>query len=133
MTKVITTRTNTFKFTSEVYGSNSYYMSTVIVKELEYESGQHYWDISYKNDFISDPTDNVEKINQDKLKLHPFYGSHMSDYMDYTGEILFKNPLTTIMVDYLLMDYEQIELESGLTTSQRYKQNIMWSLCYFWD
>ena len=73
MTKVITTRTNTFKFTSEVYGSNSYYMSTVIVKELEYESGQHYWDISYKNDFISDPTDNVEKINQDKLKLHPFY------------------------------------------------------------
>jgi hypothetical protein len=134
MAQVISTQTKTFKFTDEFSPlSTSHYLSTITVKELEYEDGNHYWDIGYVNKFIPGTIDSQEVIKKLKKTAHPFNGSQIQDFMGYEGDILFKNPMTTIMVDYLLMDYEQLALVSGVTTSQRYKQSIMWSLCNFWD
>lgn len=134
MTQVISTQIKTFKFTDEFLQSlSSYYLTTVTVKELKYEDGNHYWDIAYVNKFISGTIDSQEVIKKLEKTAHPFYGSQVEDFMEYQGDILFKNSMTSIMVDYLLMDYEQLALESGVTTPQRYKQSIMWSLSYFWD
>jgi hypothetical protein len=136
MTQVISTQTKTFKFTDEFSPStSSHYLTTVTVKELKYEDGNHYWDIGYAHKFIPGTIDlPVVIINSLEKKLHPFYKiSQVQDFMDYEGDILFKNPMTTIMVEYLLMDYEELALVSGVTTAQRYKQSIMWSLSYFWD
>ena len=134
MTQLISTTTKTFKFTDEFSSRNtSHYLSTITVKELKYETGLHYWDISYVNQFIRGSTDSPEIIKKCKSTTHPFYGSQVEDYMEYEGEILFKNPMTSTMVEYLLMEYEDLALVSGITTPQRYKQSIMWSLSYFWD
>ena len=134
MTKVISTQTKTFKFTDEFSQStSSHYLSTITVKELEYEDGNHYWDIEYVNKFIPGTIDSQVIINSREKKSHPFYGSQVPDFMEYQGDILFKNSMTSIMVKYLLMDYDQLALVSGATTPQRYKQSIMWSLSYLWD
>ena len=133
MTQIISTQTKTFKFTDEFSESTFHYLSTITVKELEYEDGSHYWDIEYVNKFIPGTTDSTESIVKLKKITHPFYGSQVQDFMEYQGDIILKNPLTSIMVEYLLMDYDKLALLSGVTTPQRYKQNIMWSLSYFWD
>lgn len=134
MTQIISTQHKTFKFT-DVFSSStsSHYLSTITVKKLKYDTGLHYWDISYENEFIRESTDSPDTIKNLKSKAHPFFGSPVEDFMNYEGEILFCNPMTSIMVEYLLMDYEQLALVSGVTTPQRYKQSVMWSLSYFWD
>ena len=102
MTKVISTQTKTFKFTDEFSQSTSaHYLSTITVKELEYEDGNHYWDIEYVNKFIPGTIDSPVIINSREKKSHPFYGSQVPDFMEYQGDILFKNPMTSIMVKYL--------------------------------
>lgn len=134
MTQVISTQTKTFKFTDELSSeTTSYYLTTVTVKELKYENGSHYWDIGYVNKFIPGPNESPESIAKLKKITHPFFGSNVKDFMDYEGDIILKNPMTSFMVEYLLADYEQLSLVSGFTTPQRYKQSIMWSLSYFWD
>lgn len=146
MTQVISTQTNTFKFTDEYQSfDSSYYLTKITVKELKYENGQHYWDIAYVNKFIPKPHSSLELIStfdphcyQELNSVfekdsHPFSGSNIENFMDYKGDIILKNTMTSIMVEYLLMDYDQLALLSGATTPQRYKKNIMWSLSYFWD
>jgi hypothetical protein len=135
MSKLKSTHSNTFKFIDEFSSlKSSYYLSTITVKELEYDDGNYYFDIDYVNKFVSTTIDTSDSLTEKlKEKIHPFYGSHIKDFMKYEGDIVKKNPLTSIMIEYLLMDYEQLALVSGFTTPQRYKQNIMWSLNYFWD
>jgi len=134
MTQVISTQTKTFKFTDEyLLFNSSYYLTTITVKELKYENGQHYWDITYVNKFIPEPHSSQELNSAFEKDSHPFSGSNIKNFMDYQGDIVFKNPMTSIMIEYLLMDYDQLALVSGATTPQRYKKNIMWSLSYFWD
>lgn len=134
MTQVISTQTKTFKFTDEFSSSTtSYYLTTITVQELKYEDGLHYWDIGYVNEFISSSSDSPEIAKICKKNSHPFFGSRIDDFKTYDGDILIKNSLTSVMVEYLLMDYEQLALVSGITSPQRYKQNVMWTLNYFWD
>jgi hypothetical protein len=126
MPTIILTRNETFKFTDT--DSSSYYVVNIMVQELEYSIGQRYYDISYDFIFIAVPD------SHDNSRAHPFFGSQVDDFMKYNGDIIVKNRLSSIMVDYLLMDNEQLSLESGHTTPQRYRQNIMWSIAhYFWD
>lgn len=126
MPTIISTRNETFKFTDT--DSSSYYVVNITVQELEYSNGQHYFDISYECIFIGIPD------SHDNSRAHPFFGSQVDDFMKYKGDIIVKNRLTSIMVDYLLMDNEQLALETEHTTPQRYRQNIMWSIAhYFWD
>ena len=135
MTQIISTQTNTFKFTDEFSSSvSAYYLTTISVKDLKYEDGNHYWDIEYNNIFIPVQLASHRQSTENfKKTAHPFFGSQVEDFMNYQGDIIKKNPMTSIMVEYLLMDYDQLALISGFTTPERYKQRIMWSLANFWD
>ena len=52
---------------------------------------------------------------------------------DSSGVIVHKNEMTKIMIDYLLMDNEELSKYSGLTCVNRYRQNIMRNLENLWD
>jgi hypothetical protein len=57
----------------------------------------------------------------------------MEDFLSYEGEVIAKNPMSEMMVDYLLMDDAELAKFSGHTTPQDYKHKIMLSIVYFWD
>ena len=74
-------------------------------------------------------TDFVGKL----IKNHPFFETNMEDFLGYEGEVIAKNPMTDMMVNYLRMDDEELAKFSGHTTPQDYKHKIMLSIVYFWD
>lgn len=51
----------------------------------------------------------------------------------YEGVIVIKNPMTTSMVDMIMMDDEELEKYSGNSTAENYRRNIMVNITNFWD
>ena len=133
MTQIVSTQNKTFKITNEMNDSFSYYNVEITVKDLLYESGLHYFDINYNFIFVPSKVYTLEENEKYKIIVHPLYGSRIDDFIIYDGEIIIKNSLTSAMVDYLLMDYSELEKVSGSTTAQKYKQNIMVAINLFWD
>jgi hypothetical protein len=134
MTKIIETITKQFRFDNEFdqYNiDNPYYIVTIVIKELEYDNGKHYYDIEFKYNFIS--SEKIAKKDNDNLMklMHPFYGCK---HQSFQGEIIYKNEMIKNMIEHLMMDDDKLCVLTGLTTVQRYRKNIMLSLVnYFWD
>jgi len=145
MTKVLNTRSNIFRFDHPNFNcidsglkNTPHYLLKVSVKDLEYEDGKKYFDITYECNFI--PCEKLsEKVNNDfKKGSYPFnelkqFETYKGEFDNYEGEIIYNNLLTSQMVNFLLMDYEELEKVSGLSTVQRYKINIILSIRNFWD
>jgi len=135
MSLLISTKNNTIKIYDDFDNfnlENSHYSIIITIKELKYEDGNYYYDIAYTYNFIKSNKKSDESNNKLKIILHPFYGNNMcKDSSD--GDIVFKNELTTKMVEYLLMDDNELVEKTGLTSTQRYRINIMNSLALFWD
>jgi hypothetical protein len=119
-------RTASFVYRSPLAQSDEHYVVTVTVKELLYSDGKTYMDIHY--DF-----DAKMKDTRQHIVTHPFYDSEVSDFLTYDGEIIARNPMTAMMVEYLLMEDAELAKFTGNTTPQDYKHKIMLSLAYFWD
>jgi len=126
MKQTLSIRQKTFKFINE-FDSNdeSYYLITIIVKELFYDDGKIFYDIGYKYEFNG--------LEKNKKIIHPYY--HTKDVVDFDleGVIVCKNKMTETMVAYLLLDLEELENESGSSTAQTYRTNIMIGLARLWD
>ena len=122
------TRTSSFEYRSRFAKGTDHYKVTVSVKDLLYSDGKKYMDISYTFEAAMD-SDPIGKL----IKNHPFFESDMEDFLEYEGEVVAKNPMTEMMVDYLLMDNAELAKFSGHTTPQEYKHKIMLSILYFWD
>lgn len=133
MSQILSTKNNNFKIYDEFEKNNLYdphYLVKITIKELQYENGNHYYNIYYNYEFISSSTKSEDNNNLLKLTLHPFYNKKC---IDSDGVIVFKNEMVTKMVEYLLMSDPELESNSGLSTSQNYRVNIMNSLALFWD
>ncbi len=131
MIQNVLTQTNCFKFIDESGSSLSYYNVDITVNEF-YDTGILYYDIGYKYRYF--PFANKINENEEyKQSIHPFFGSLIEDYMTYEGDTVIKNTLSSSMIDYLLMDYDQLEKVSGSSSAQKYKQSIMISLSYLTD
>ena len=74
----------------------------------------------------------LEKYPAENI-CYPFYGYPIEDYITYGGVIVVKNTLSSSMIEYILMDYDQLQKVSGATTAQKYKQITMVALSFFWD
>jgi hypothetical protein len=61
---------------------------------------------------------------------HPFKGTEYEEHED--GDNIMVNEMSTSMIKYLLMDYDKMK-DTGNTTPQDYKKNIMYSISLFWD
>ena len=133
MTQIVSIQNKTFKFTDDMGDSLSYYNVDITVKELLYDTGVSYYDIGYKYEYVPAKSYS-DNLNQKYKKiLHPFYGYPIEDYITYGGVIVVKNTLSSSMIEYILMDYDQLQKVSGATTAQKYKQITMVALSFFWD
>ena len=121
-------RTSSFEYRSRFATGKDHYTVTISVKDLLYSDGKKYMDISYKFDAAMD-TEPAGKL----IKNHPFFESEMDDFLEYEGEVIAKNPMTEMMIEYLLMDNAELAKFSGHTTPQEYKHKIMLSIVHFWD
>jgi len=126
MTQTLSINQKTFKFINE-FDSNdqSYYLITIIVKELLYDSGKIFYDIGYEYEFNG--------LEKSKKIIHPYHHTKDVADLDLEGVIIYKNKMTEAMVEYLLLDPEELENQSGTTTAQSYRTNIMIGLARLWD
>lgn len=84
---------------------------TVSVREYEYANKEKYYYI----DYTFNPKNNILPKDHE------------------TGEIIYKNNMTAEMINFLLMEDEELEGKTGNTTISDYRQFIMQSLSKFWD
>ena len=126
MTQTLSINQKTFKFINE-FNSNdkSYYLIKIIVKELLYDDGKIFYDIGYEYKFNG--------LQTSKQIIHPYYQTKDVVDLDLEGVIVFKNKMTETMVEYLLLDPEELENQSGSSTAQSYRTNIMIGLARLWD
>ena len=111
---VISSKQNKIKIINEFdITDKTYYFIFITVNELLYNDGNTYYEINYKYEFNSN-----EFILDDDL---------------IEDVIIFKNKMTEIMVEYLLMDPEELSKISGASTAQYYRMTIMANLNKLWD
>lgn len=120
-----------FQFYDELFDkTTAFYTVKIVVKTRLYDSGIEYYDIGYSYKFspgdLSDPDD----ILHYRRVLHPFYQDNPDSR---SGEIVRKNKMTGVMIEFLLTPDKELVEHIGMTTPQRYKQDIMKSLAKFWD
>ena len=85
-----------------------------------------YYDITYNYTYSSDAPE--------AKRAHPFnYNLKIRESVDVTGEILVKNNMTETMINYLLMNEEELSKQIGNTWWMQYKIKIMEALNLFWD
>jgi hypothetical protein len=129
MSTELRTNSNSFIFNDEFEPfNNSYYNVNIIVKELVYNNGAEYYDISYEYEYFEDSKNtNLNEVN--KKKCHPFW----PNFGSASGYIIKKNTMTATMVIYLLMNYEELSKYSGNITAQGYKRSIIAALALLWE
>ena len=93
----------------------------VTAKTLRFENGEEYYDLHYRYQYNSDSAKH----------LNPFNDSLLSQSDE--GDIIKKNDMTRLMVEYLLMEIDQLGEMTGKTSPIEYKSQIMRSLSLFWD
>ncbi len=128
---VIQTKEVVVQFYDELLNKTSaFYAVHIQVKTRQYDSGIEYYDISYRYRFNPAELTEPDDILHFRKVLHPFYEENPESR---SGEIVKKNRMTAVMVEFLLMPDEIMAKEIGMTTPQRYRQDIMTSLAKFWD
>lgn len=105
------------------------YTVTINVNEIKYDN-KLYYHINYNIVFIPSVKCSIEQNDNYKLLIHPFR-SFSNSNLKFESVIVYKNILTKTLIEFLLMNYSDIEKISGLTTPERYKANIMEILALF--
>lgn len=123
-------------FDNERYQKNgSHYDVTITVKVLRAENtNKEYYDITYAYKFV--PGDATpEDAMKNKQIMHPFHVPNERVDISHSqyGDIVYKNSLTSVMIEYLMMDEDTLSKQASNSSAQRYRQDIMLSLTYFWD
>jgi len=120
---------------SKTYEENNspHYILSIIQKELQYESGCCYYDIEYNFKFIPSDQFTTEENKKHRKLAHPFAPFSSDDDTKFEGVIVYANELTKKLVEFLLMDYDQLAEIIDHDTPQSYKSNIMESLALLWD
>lgn len=134
MTSIIETRTNEFKFIDDQYCINNiddlpYYILKISVVEKLYENGNRYYYIDYNSTFNESSKISTKDNNNNRINANPF----KENQDNAEGVIVIKNDLTAKMVDFLLMNDEDLNKFTGFTTVQQYRILIINSLALFWD
>lgn len=124
MTKIVLKERTTEFINYDLFGKEDSFCKVIIkVEDVEYENKKQYYYISYSYQYNLD----------DDKRSHPFWGNkHLFDEHS-DGEIIYKNKMSTEMINHLLMDDTTLSEICGCGTPQSYKANIMKCLAYLWD
>ena len=71
--------------------------------------------------------------NENKLRMLKNLDLLTDENDQYLGDIIHSNPMIEQMIQYLLMDDDELMKYTGITTPNRYKLQIINSLKLFWD
>ena len=113
-----------FRF-GESADSGIYCKVTVYIRELQYDSGENYYDITYKYKLGADAASKFH---------HPFYHSGKNLFDDSVGgDILVKNSLSEKLVEYLCMDFADLKKICGRVAPEEYKKSVIQSIALLWD
>lgn len=106
---LIETRCNIFCI-EDIFGVKT--RVTVSVREYEYTANKEKY---YYIDYTFNPKNNILPKDHE------------------IGEVVYKNSMTSEMINFLLMEDEELEGKTGNTTLSDYRQFIMQTLTNFWD
>ncbi len=120
--KIINKRESQFK--NYAYDEDNYCLVKIKIEDIEYiESKKIYYYISYDYKF-------GDKSN---MMSHPFFGNKEMLENNYEGEIIVKNELSKILIEFLLMDENNLKDKTGFTTTYNYRSSIMKMITHIWD
>ena len=130
---VIKTEETTISFYDEMNNkTDAFYEVKITIKTRLYSTGNEYYDIGYSYRFHKEELTDPDDILHYRKVIHPFY--KVEDKDGKLGDIIKKNRMTTVMIEFLLMSDEALTREDiGMTTPQRYRVGIMHSLADLWD
>lgn len=124
MTVILERLKNSFEF-YDVNDSSNFCKLYVTVKKLKYQTEEIYYDISYSYEYFG----NDKKAEQ----LNPLLFIENDNGLSYVGDIIAYNSLTSEIVRYLLMPFDELSKYSGRVEPQQYKIQIIKSINLFWD
>ena len=124
MTKVISKKSNVFKFVDDMDDSVYFTLKITIITK-KYEDNREFFYIEYRNKGSS----SGKYINS----AHPFYHERKKYKTHLEGDIIFKNPISIPMINMLLLNDEVLEKYTGNVTAQTYRGSIMRMLCMITD
>ena len=126
MTTILEEKHATFRFYDKFNKVEDEYCDvTVNVTKVQYTSGKKYFDITYSSKYSDDSLNGSQKIN-------PLYRIESNEEI-YQGDIIYVNPFTEKLVEYLLMSNDNLSEVSGMVTVEQYKEQIIKTINLFWD
>ena len=137
MTSIISELAKTIRF-YDLFDNVEYIFCdvTINVKLLLYSNTNKYYDITYSYKYSNGSSLDIpiENLSDKENRTNPFYYKQNSLSNDsYNGVIVAQNSLTDKMIEYLLMDSDELENYIGSTWYVQYKANIMYMLSFMWD
>ena len=127
MTKVLSKQEKTFRF-FDTFNETVWCDIHIVVEELQYENGNVYYMLKYDNTFS-----NPDEISKGEVNsAHPFYGNKTFSSR-VSGDIVVKNLMTENMINYLLMNTDELSVYTGTTSPMTYRANIMKMITMLWD
>ena len=100
----------------------------MLINTMQYSDGKQYYEISYVYNYYPDNKFSKKELIEQYKNMNP-----LKNPASDCGVIVYKNRITTPMIEYLCMDDETLIKETGSTTPQRYRFNIIQTLENFWD
>ena len=127
-------REKVFKFL-DIFDNNEEIFCITNIKVIEKESGgKIIYDITYTYECPGLNSTDSEIVERSKKCFPLFYSvKRLGPIIDEVGVIVFKNSLTEKMVEYLLMEPNELQEVIGTHWWMQYKIKIMESLAIFWD
>jgi len=105
--------------------NNPYYIISITVEEIKYDNDiNSYYSITYKYDYMNSPEMSNFENYMYKTNFDNIDENHNSD-------IIYKNPLTEKLIQYLLMGDNELKRLTGDITPQKYRLNIIKVLSLF--
>ena len=128
------TREKVIKFL-DLFDNNSEIFCNTKIKVVEKESGgKIIYDIAYEYNCPTLLSSDLEIVSRSKKSFPLFYSKKkLGSIIDEEGVIVLKNSLTEKLVEYLLMDEDDLQKIIGTHWWMQYKIKVMESLAIFWD
>ena len=112
------------QFKNYSFSEDNFCIVNILVEENEYkDTKKRYFYISYEYEY-------GENSNK---SANPFYGNKEMLENHSDGEIIFKNELSEKLVDFLLMNDEELSERIGFGSTFNYKSSIMRMITHIWD
>ena len=123
----------TFTFEDDFNPDNKTKCVTKISVEDKISNNTPIYYINYTHRIIDNEKEYSIVSPEDVVNPCPFASLKGVFRDSFEGEILVKNEMTTNMINYMMMDDEELEKHIGGTTAQFYRKNIMITLSLFFD